>query len=336
MSFFKTRLTELLGIEYPIIQGGMAAGLVSTAELAAAVGEAGGIGFMCAIQWDEDLSLLEDEIKKVKDMTDKPFGINVTLFPQLDRSWFEKVFDLIEKHNVPALETSARSPEAWVPRIKAIGIPWLHKVARIRDGIKAEKLGADGLTIIGSEEGGHPGAERNATSVVGPLLVDNVDIPVAIGGGFCDGRGLAAVLAMGGEAVYMGTRFCASEECIIHPKVKQLILDTAYNETDYIMMSIGDPVRAIRNKKTQKILEIEEKEGAAGLIEFLTKLYGDRHGFGGPTAMNTGDIEEGILPLGMVSGRIKDIKPVKQIVDEIVAEADEVITKLSNRKYLKA
>lgn len=336
MSFFKTRITELLGIKYPIIQGGMAAGLVSTAELAAAVAEAGGIGFMCAIQWDEDLSLLEDEIKKVKDMTDKPFGINVTLFTQLDQAWFEKVFDLIEKYKVPAMETSARSPEAWVPRIKEIGIPWLHKVARVRDGIKAANLGADALTIIGSEEGGHPGAERSATSVVGPLLVDQVDIPVAIGGGFCDGRGLTAVLAMGGEAVYMGTRFCASEECIIHPKVKQLIVDTAYNETDYILMSIGDPVRAIRNPRTQKILEIEQKEGPEGVIKYLMESRGQGHGFGGPTAMNTGDIEEGILPLGMVSGRINEIKPVKQIVDDIITEADEVINKLSKKQYLKA
>jgi len=336
MSFFETRLTKLFGIEYPIIQGGMAAGLVSTAELAAAVANAGGIGFMCAIQWIDDVGKLEDELKKAKQMTDKPFGVNVTLFPQIGRDWYENVFDLIEKYGVQALETSARSPEPWVPRIKAIGIPWIHKVARIRDGIKAAKLGADALTIIGSEEGGHPGAERNATSVVGPLLVDKVDVPVAIGGGFCDGRGLVAVLAMGGEAVYMGTRFCASEECIIHPKVKQLIVDTAYNETDYILMSIGDPVRAIRNKRTQKILEVEQSEGADGLRKFLSESRSEGEGLGGRTAMNTGDIEEGVLPLGMVSGRINQVKPVKEIVDEIVAEADEVIQKLANRQYLKA
>ena len=336
MSFFETRLTRLFGIEYPIIQGGMAAGLVSTAELTAAVGNAGGIGFMCAIQWIDDVGKLEEEIKKVKGMTDKPFGINVTLFPQIGEKWFEDVFDLIEKYQVPALETSARSPQPWISRIKALGIPWMHKVARIRDGIKAAGLGADALTIIGSEEGGHPGAERNATSVVGPLLVDEVDVPVAIGGGFCDGRGLAAVLAMGGEAVYMGTRFCASEECVIHPKVKQLIVDTAYNETDYILMSIGDPVRAIRNKRTQKILEIEQTEGAKGIQKFMAESRSEGDGLGGRTAMNTGDIEQGILPLGMVSGRIKEIKPVKQIVDDIVAEADEVIRKLAARKYWKA
>jgi NADH:quinone reductase (non-electrogenic) len=336
MSFFKTRLTELFKIEYPIIQGGMAAGMVSTAELAAAVANAGGIGFMCAIQWADDIKKFEDEIKKVKDLTDKPFGVNVTLFTEIGPSWFEQVFDIIEKQKVPALETSARSPEPWVKRIKEIGIPWMHKVARIRDGVKAAKLGVDALTVIGSEEGGHPGAERSATSVMGPLLVDLVDVPVAIGGGFCDGRGLVATLAMGGEAVYMGTRFCASTECVIHPRVKQLIVDTAYNETDYILMSIGDPVRAIRNKRTQKILEIEQKEGAEGIIKFMSESRGEGHSFGGMTAMNTGDVEEGILPLGMVSGRIKDIKPVKQIIDDIVAEADQMLNKLAARKYWKA
>ena len=336
MSFFKTRLTELFGIEYPIIQGGMAAGLVSTAELTAAVGNAGGIGFMCAIQWAEDLTKLEDEIKKIKDLTDKPYGINVTLFRELDQEWFDKVFDIIEKYEVPALETSARSPESWVKRIKDMGIPWLHKVARIRDGVKAAGLGADGIIIIGSEEGGHPGAERSATSVVGPLLVDQIDAPVAIGGGFCDGRGLAAVLAMGGEAVYMGTRFCASEECIIHEKVKQRLVEMAYNETDYLFMTIGDPVRAVRNERTQKILNIEQNEGAEGLIKYLQSMQKEGFGFSGPTAMNSGDTDQGILPLGMVSGRIGSIKPVKQIVDDIVAEADAVINKLAARKYWKA
>jgi len=335
MSFFKTRITELFGIEYPIIQGGMAAGLVSTAELAAAVGNAGGIGFMCAIQWLDDVKLLEAEIKKVKDMTDKPFGINVTLFPMIAASWFEDVFGLIKKYKVPAIETSARSPEPWLKPIKGLGIPWIHKVARIRDGMKAAKLGADALTIIGSEEGGHPGAERNATSVVGPLLVDRVDVPVAIGGGFCDGRGLVAALAMGGEAVYMGTRFCASEECIIHPKVKQRLVEMEYNETDYILMSLGDPVRAVRNRRTQKILEIEQKEGAEGINRLMAEST-EGVALGGLTAMNTGDLDNGILPLGMVSGRIREIKPVKQIINDIVREADEVLQKLSARKYWKA
>ena len=335
MGFFDTRITKLFGIEYPIIQGGMAAGIVSTAELAAAVGNAGGIGFMCAIQWIDDIKKMEEELKKIKDMTDKPYGINVTLFPEIGQAWFDDVFGLIAKYEVPAIETSARSPQPWLEQIKGLGIPWIHKVARIRDGVKAAKLGADALTIIGSEEGGHPGAERNATSVVGPLLVDKVDIPVAIGGGFCDGRGLVSVLAMGGEAVYMGTRFCASEECIIHPKIKQRLVEMAYNETDYILMSIGDPVRCVRNSRTQKILEIEEKEGGEGIRKFMAESS-EALGIGGLTAMNTGDVDGGILPLGMVGGRINEIKPVKQIVDDIVAEADDVLNRLSARKYLKA
>jgi NAD(P)H-dependent flavin oxidoreductase YrpB (nitropropane dioxygenase family) len=158
---------------------------------------------------------------------------------------------------------------------------------------------------------------------------------VAIGGGFCDGRGLVAVLAMGGEAVYMGTRFCASEECIIHPKVKQRLVEMEYNETDYLLMSLGDPVRAVRNRRTQKILEIEQKEGAEGVTKFMAETS-EGLGLGGLTAMNTGDVEDGILPLGMVSGRIREIKPVKQIINDIVAEADDVLQRLSARKYWKA
>lgn len=331
MGFLKTRITKLFGIEYPIIQGGMAAGLVSTAELAAAVGNAGGIGFMCAIQWRHNISELEEEIKKTKDLTDKPFGLNMTLFSEIERSWFDKILDLIEKYNIPAIETSARNPEPYVPRIKALGVKWIHKVARVQDGVKAAKLGADALTIIGSEEGGHPGAERSATSVVGPLLVDLVDIPVAIGGGFCDGRGLAAVLALGGEAVYMGTRFCASEECIIHPKIKQAIVDMKYNETDYILMSINDPVRALRNKRSQKVLDSEKNEGAAGAIKELENMYKENMESRGITCLNTGDIENGIIPVGMVGGRIKEIKPVKQIIDDIVIEATDVIRRLSRQ-----
>lgn len=335
MSFFKTRITELLGIEYPIIQGGMAAGYVSTAELAAAVGNAGGIGFMCAIQWRHgDLSVLEDEIKKVKDMTDKPFGINVTLFAELEPSWFHQVFEIIGKHEVPAIETSARNPEPYLDHIKQTGAKWIHKAARVRDGVKAAKLGADGITIIGSEEGGHPGAERNATSVVGPLMVDSVDVPVCIGGGFCDGRGLAAVLAMGGEALYMGTRFCASKECIIHPKAKEAIVNMNYNETDYILMSIGDPVRCVRNKLSQDVLEAEKNNDSKSLMRLLgPMLIMDQEG---RMPVNSGNMEEGIAPFGMVGGRIKEIKSCREIIDDIVAEAEVVVKKLAEGKYWKA
>ncbi len=335
MSFFKTRITEMLGIEYPIIQGGMAAGYVSTAELAAAVGNAGGIGFMAAIQWRHgDLSVLEDEIKKVKDLTDKPYGLNVTLFAELPPKWFHKVFDIMEKYEVPALETSARSPEPYVSRIKELGIPWIHKAARIRDGVKAFKLGADGVTIIGSEEGGHPGAERNATTVVGPLMVDSVDVPVCIGGGFCDGRGLATVLAMGGEALYMGTRFCASKECIIHPTAKQAIVDMKYNETDYIMMSIGDPVRCLRNKVSQQVLEAEKKNDNTKMMQALAPLLELDHG--GRMPVNSGNMDEGIAPFGMVGGRINEIKSCKEIIDDIMADAEKVVKKLAAGSYWKA
>jgi nitronate monooxygenase len=206
----------------------------------------------------------------------------------------------------------------------------IHKVARVRDGITAERLGADALCIIGSEEGGHPGAERCPTIVLGPLMVDLVKLPVSIGGGFCDGRGLVAALAMGGEAITMGTRFVASKECIVHDRVKEAIVNMQYNETDYILMSIGDPVRAIRGPVTQKILQTEFKEDKTELLKLLATIK--QQNDTDQMAVNTGRLEEGIVPAGVVGGRIHEIKTCKQIIDDIIAEAEVMLKKLGERK----
>jgi nitronate monooxygenase len=334
MSFFKTRITELFGIEYPIIQGGMGAGFVSTAKLAAAVGNAGGIGFMSAIQWEKDITKFEDEIKKVKDLTDKPFGVNMTLFVETPKKFFHDAIDIMEKHKVPAVESSARKPDPWMKLMKEAGIKVIHKVARIRDGVTAERLGADAVCVIGTEEGGHPGAERISTSVLGPLMVDSVKVPVSIGGGFCDGRGLVAALAWGGEAITMGTRFVCSEECIVHQNVKDAIAKMAHTDTDFILTSIGDPVRALRNPVTQTILKTEFKTDKSEMLKALMpiKMQSDEN----KMAVNTGEIETGMVPAGQVGGRIHEIKPVKQIIEDIIAEADMVLEKLSEREYWKA
>lgn len=334
MSFFKTRITELFGIKYPIMQGGMGAGLVSTAELAAAVGNAGGIGFMSAIQWDKDITKFEDEIKKVKDLTDKPYGVNMTLFTEVPKSFFVKAIEIMAKHQVPAVESSARKPDPWMKLMKEAGIKVIHKVARVRDGITAERLGADAITVVGTEEGGHPGAERVSTSVLGPLMVDSVKIPVSIGGGFCDGRGLVAALAWGGEAITMGTRFVCSKECIVHPKVKEAIVKMEHTDTDFILTSIGDPVRALKNPVTQKILKNEFRDNKTELMQTLIpiKTQNDENRM----AVNTGEIESGIVPAGQVGGRIHEIKTCQQIIDDIIAEAEVVLRKLSERKYWKA
>jgi nitronate monooxygenase len=316
------------------MQGGMGAGYVSTAELVAAVGNAGGLGFMSAIQWEHNIKGLEDNIKKAKDLTDKPYGVNVTLFEEMPKEFFHKVVDLIAKYQVPAVETSARKPDPWMKLLKQAGAKVIHKVARIRDGITAERLGADALCIIGSEEGGHPGAERNPTIVVGPLLVDLVKIPVSIGGGFCDGRGLVAALALGGEAITMGTRFVASKECTVHEKYKQAIVDMQYNETDFILMSIGDPVRCIRGPMSQAVLKLEFKEDKTELIKLLGRLKEQNDT--GNMASNTGKLEDGIVPAGVVGGRIHEIKTCKQIIDDIMAEADVILGKLSKRQCWKA
>lgn len=334
MSFYKTRITELFKIKYPIVQGAMGAGFVSTAELAAGVANAGGIGFMSAIQWKNDLKRLEDEIKKVRDLTDKPFGINMTLFTEVDKDLFFRILDIIEKHKVPVVETSARNPQPYIARIKETGAVWVHKVARVKDGVKAAGLGAQAITIIGSEEGGHPGAERNATSVVGPLMVDLVDVPVIIGGGFCDGRGLVAVLSLGGEGMIMGTRFVASKECVVHQNAKDAIIKMEHTDTDYILMSVNDPIRALRNSYTQKILKVEFNEDKTELLKLLhtLELQNDQE----KMPMNTGDIENGIVPAGPVGGRIHSIKTCKEIIDDIIEEADEVLSMLASRKCWKS
>lgn len=331
LRFPKTRITELFGIKYPLIQGGMAAGFVSTAELVAAVGNAGGIGFMSCIQWSTDVSKLEDEIKKAKDLTDKPFGVNFTIFPeQFSDEYYRKVFDIIVRQEVKAVESSARKPDPWMRLFKEAGIKAIHKVARIKDGIAAAKLGADAICIIGSEEGGHPGAERNPTIVVGPLMVDSVPVPVSIGGGFCDGRGLVAALALGADAITMGTRWVTSKECIVHQKYKEAIVNMNYNETDYILMSIGDPVRAIRSDMTQAILRVEFKEDKTELMGLLMGMLKQHDE--GKMAVNTGDIKNGVAPAGVVGGRINEIKTCQQIVDDIMAEAEVVLKMLSERK----
>lgn len=334
MSFFETRITKLFGIKYPIIQGGMGAGLVSTAELAAAVGNAGGIGFMSAIQWEKDITKFEDEIKKVKDLTDRPYGVNLTLFQEVPKSFFTKAIEIMEKHKVPAVESSARKPDPWMKLMKEAGLKVIHKVARVRDGVTAERLGADAVTIVGTEEGGHPGAERVSTSVLGPLMVDSVKIPVSIGGGFCDGRGLVAALALGAEAVTMGTRFLCSRECIVHPRVKEAIINMQHTDTDFILTSIGDPVRARRNPVTQAILKHEFKDDKTELLKVLLPIK--QQADEGRMAVNTGEIESGIVPAGQVAGRIKEIKSCREIIDGIITEAELVLRKLAERKYWKA
>jgi len=334
MSFFKTRITELFGIKYPIMQGGMGAGFVSTADLAAAVGNAGGIGFMSAIQWEKDISKFEDEIKKVKDLTDKPYGVNMTFFHEVPKTFFSKAIDIMARHKVPAVESSARKPDPWMRLMKDAGIKVIHKVARVRDGVTAERLGADAITIVGTEEGGHPGAERVSTSVLGPLMVDSVKVPVSIGGGFCDGRGLVAALAWGAEAITMGTRFVCSKECIVHPKAKETIVKMEHTDTDFILTSIGDPVRAWSNKVTQKVMKTEFLDDKTEFMKTLIPIKQQNDEW--RMCVNTGDVENGILPAGQVAGRIKEIKSCKEIIDDIIAEAEIVLKKLSERKYWKA
>ncbi len=337
MGFFDTRITELFGIQYPIIQGGMAAGLVSTAELSAAVGNAGGIGFMCAIQWLDDVKGLEDEIKKAKDLTDKPFGINVTLFPMIDASWFDAVFELIAKYGVPAIETCA---EEQVPAMEIGGVPLdrfeggkyfkmlkdagvklFHKVGSVKHGKHAEEAGYDGVIAADVEEGGHPLNENVATTILTPRMSEELNIPVVTAGGMADGRGLAAALCLGAEGILMATRFINTTECKVHERVHQEIIRRQENETVLYGNTIGLQGRALLNDSIRKVMEIEARGG--GLEEILPHISGQY----GDHIWQEGKMDTGLIPVGQTIGLIHDVVSCKELLDRIVQEAEEVLSR---------
>lgn len=309
---FKTWLTEGLGIKYPIIQGSML--WLSRAELVSAVSNAGGLGILNA----GTFSTAEDfrqEIRKTKSLTDKPFAVNITLMPTRRQiNWGEYINAAIEE-GVTIFETSGKSPEPYMEWFKEAEAKVLHKVARIRDAKKAEQLGVDAVIVVGFEGGGHLGMEDVSSLVRLPVCVDAVKIPVIAAGGFGDGRGLVAALALGAEGVLMSTRFMASKECPLHPNIKERLLQTDEAGTMLIERSIRNTARVIRTEFSSKILEMEEK--GATLEELFPWIDGARS----KRSYVSGDTSDSILYSGQVVGLIHEIPSVKEIIDSIMSEA---------------
>ena len=318
----KTRITELLGIKYPILMGAMHQ--ISFAEMVSAVGEAGGIGFIPAASFDGP-EALRDEIRKAKDLTDGPIGLNISLVPGIDPG--EGVVDLLEvglKEGVSAIETAGRPPEAIIGRIKEANIPLIHKSPQIRFAKKAQELGADAVIILGFEGGGYIGMAEVTTLVMVNKAARELEVPVIAGGGISDGRGLVCALALGADGVLMGTRFLASKEATIHQNFKDWMVNATENDTSVIMRSIKTPVRAIKNESAREVEEIEKKGG--GLEEILAML-GPRMG---RVAYDRGDVENDLLSVGEGIGLIDEIESIKEIIDGMVAEAEEVILRLNS------
>ena len=316
---FKTRVTEILGIEYPIIMGAMA--YVGRAELTAAISNAGGLGNLVSVSFGT-AEEFRKEIRKTKSLTDKPFAINIALLPTIKPVNYEDYFNTAFEEGVKVVETAAQNPESYVKLIKDAKVIWMHKATRLRDLRTAERLGADIVTIDGYSCAGHPGEEDVGTIVLVPAIADAMKIPVVAAGGIGDARGFVAALALGAEGVMMGTRFLLSQECYAHPKVKEWYLQLRENDTMLIQRSIKNTSRVVKTEYAQKILELEKK--GITLEELLPLLSGQK----GRRAMDTGDVSEGTLSCGQVVGLINDISGAKEIIDRIITEAKPIMQRL--------
>jgi len=307
----ETQITKMFGIKYPIICGGMF--WVGRAELIAALGDAGGLGFLTAATYPT-IDELRDDIHRARDLTDKPIGLNINLFasvrPQPIEAWVEVALE----EKIPVVETSGRSPQGIVEPLHAGGVKIMHKVPGVRYARTAERLGVDAVGVVGHEAGGHPGMDEVTTLVMLPAAVDAVKIPVVAGGGFADGRGLVAALALGAEAVLMGTRFMATKECRGHPAFKEWMVHAAETDTVYCMKSINNPSRLVKNAPVERVVEMEKR--GATLEEMLPVLVRQ-----GPDVVDTGNMEDGLVSMGQSVGLVHDVPTVKELVDRIVEEA---------------
>ena len=317
---FKTRITELLGIEYPILAGPMA--YMSGPELVSAVSNAGGLGIMASLTY-QTTDELREAIRRTKQLTDKPFAVNITLLPSARPVKYEDYFLAIVEEGVKIVETSGRSPEPYIKMVKDAGATVLHRATRTKDIKTAERVGADAVTILGMEAAGHPGQEEVGAMVRIPIAVDAVKVPVIAGGGIADARGFVAALAMGAEGVLMGTRFMASKDCIIHDNVKDWLLTLGEMDTILIQKSIKNASRVVRTEHSEKILEMENR--GASLEELMPMISGQR----GRNIYATGDIGSGAaISVGQVVGLIHDIPTVKEIIDGIISEARVIMQRL--------
>jgi nitronate monooxygenase len=313
----RTRLTELLGIEAPIVCGGMMR--VGTAALAAAVSNAGALGIMTALT-QKTPEGLHDEIERCKSLTDKPFAVNLTVGVVATKIDYDQYVEVITRSGVKIVETAGRSPEPFMARFKAAGIKVIHKCVTVRHALAAERLGVDVVSIDGFECAGHPGEQDVGGLVLFPAAARALQIPVVASGGIADGRGLAAALALGCEGVNMGTRFMATQEAPVHDGIKQKIVEMDENQTQIIFRSYRNTARVYKNSVALKVAAIE---AAGGGFEEVHQLVS---GTNQDRAWATGDIEAGMVTVGMSGAFVDDVPTCAELVRRIVADAEQIIT----------
>lgn len=316
----KTRITELFGIEHPIIQGGMH--YVGFAEMAAAVSNAGGLGIITGLTQGTPEKLAR-EIERCKGMTDKPFGVNLTFLPSVTPPDYPGFVEAIVKSGVKAVETAGNNPAKWLPALKEAGIKVIHKCTSVRHSLKAEAIGCDAVSVDGFECGGHPGEDDVPNFILLPRAAEELKVPFVASGGMADGRSLVAALALGAEGMNMGTRFIATVDAPVHQNVKDALVKASELDTRLIMRPLRNTERVLTNAAVERLLtkekEMGDKLSFGDIAAEVAGVY--------PKILRDGDMDAGGWSCGMVAGLIHDIPTVKELIDRIMAEADEIIAR---------
>ena len=314
----KTAITEMFGIAHPIIQGGMH--FVGFAELASAVSNAGGLGIITGLT-QKTPELLAREIARCRDMTDRPFGVNLTFLPAFTAPPYPEYIAAIREGGVKVVETAGRSPEQYMPALKAAGIKVIHKCTSVRHSLKAQSIGCDAVSVDGFECGGHPGEDDVPNMILLPRAADELKIPFVASGGMADARSLVASLALGASGMNMGTRFIATREAPVHDNVKQALVKATELDTRLIMRALRNTERVLKNDAVDRLLEIERERGRALKIEDIHDQVAGVY----PKVMIDGDMDAGAWSCGMVAGLIHDIPTVKELIDRIMLDAERII-----------
>lgn len=314
----KTRITEMLGIEHPIVQGGMH--YVGLAELAAAVSNAGGLGIITGLTQGTP-EKLANEIRRCREMTDKPFGVNLTFLPAVTPPDYPGLVQAIIDAGVKVVETAGNNPQKWLPILKDNDIKVIHKCTSVRHALKAQAIGCDAVSVDGFECGGHPGEDDVPNFILLPRAADELEIPFIASGGMADARSLVGALAMGADGINMGTRFIATKEAPVHDNVKQALVAASELDTRLVMRPLRNTERVLNNPAVEKLLEKEKSLGDNLKFEDIAAEVAGVY----PRVMKEGEVGAGAWSCGMVAGLIYDVPSVQELIDRIVSEAEAII-----------
>ena len=315
----KTRITDMFGIRHPIIQGGMH--FVGLAELAAAVSNAGGLGIITGLTQRTPADLAR-EIARCREMTDLPFGVNLTFLPAVTPPDYPGYVQAIVDSGVKAVETAGNNPQKWLPQLKDAGVRVIHKCTSVRHALKAEAIGCDAVSVDGFECGGHPGEDDVPNMILLPRAAEALTIPFVASGGMADARSLVAALALGADGMNMGTRFIATQEAPVHPNVKQAIVDASELDTRLVMRSLRNTERVLVNAGVERLMEKEKALGSAVTFQDIFPEVAGVY----PKIMREGVMDAGAWSCGMVAGLINDIPTVKDLIDRIMSQAEQLIS----------